>query len=115
MHRLVFPEGMTLRNRDIVERVGVTRHAWERFVERYIAAFCKEHAPSEQIWFINKLSECFRRAKQIQPSEEVKKAHQLSHDNRPVAYFKDEVSGICFIVSDSFRRSATIITVVPNL
>lgn len=115
IHYSVFPEGLEVRNSQIFsEPVAITKHAWERFCERYLQACCVGQKPStSRNYYITKFRECFKRARKEKLPAAIATERLINNDFRPVIYLHDPGSRLGFVVSDYLRRQATIITVDP--
>lgn len=114
--RFVFPQRIQLGNRAFSESIILTMHAWERFCERYIQSqFGNRPAPTDQEFFLQKLRECFRRAKRENLPEEIVAERRANNNNRNFLYLRDPATKLGFIVSNDLRRQATLITVDPAI
>ena len=118
--RFVFPVDVTLRNQIFVERVCLTMHAWERFCERYIDqhfrnndAFLHRPIPTAQSFYLNVLRACFGQAQRRELPVWIILERRRNNNTRPVLYLENPAIKLGFVVSNDFRRPATLITVDP--
>ncbi len=114
LSRFIFPHGMEIANSAFSEKVDVTKHAWDRFCERYIKAwFSIKGAPTGQRYYIEALRSCFSRALRVELPEGVV-SERLDNNRRwPVLYLLDPTTKLRFVVTNNLHRKATLITVDP--